>query len=100
MQLDCWKGEILMKEIKIPELAESIMEGTIAEWLVNKGDKVEKGDPVVELETDKVNVEVHAEYTGVIVEVIKEEGDDVEEDDVIGKREENVREGSRTTARE
>ncbi|MYL59741.1 biotin/lipoyl-binding protein, partial [Virgibacillus halodenitrificans] len=41
-----------MKEIKIPELAESITEGTIAEWLVKEGDKVEKGDPVVELETD------------------------------------------------
>ena len=74
-----------MKEIKIPELAESIMEGTIAEWLVNKGDKVEKGDAIVELETDKVNVEVHSEYTGVIVEIISEEGDDVEVGDVIGK---------------
>src|SRR5690625_3585131 len=100
MQLDCWKGEFLVKEIIIPELAESIMEGTIAEWLVNKGDKVEKGDPVVELETDKVNVEVHAEYTGVIVEVIKEEGDDVEIGDVIGKLDENATEGSTSTASE
>ncbi|WP_249871578.1 biotin/lipoyl-containing protein, partial [Oceanobacillus saliphilus] len=37
-----------MAEIIIPELAESITEGTIAEWLVQKGDKVEKGDPIVE----------------------------------------------------
>lgn len=60
------KEEIPVKEIKIPELAESITEGTIAEWLVKKGDKIEKGDPVVELETDKVNVEVNSDYAGVI----------------------------------
>ncbi|WP_010093809.1 2-oxoglutarate dehydrogenase complex dihydrolipoyllysine-residue succinyltransferase [Ornithinibacillus scapharcae] len=72
-----------MKEIKIPELAESITEGTIAQWLVKVGDKVEKGDPVVELETDKVNVEVNAEVSGVITEILKEEGDDVEVGDII-----------------
>ncbi|QTM98512.1 2-oxoglutarate dehydrogenase complex dihydrolipoyllysine-residue succinyltransferase [Sediminibacillus dalangtanensis] len=78
-----------MKEIKVPELAESITEGTIAEWLVKQGDKVEKGDPVLELETDKVNVEVNADYAGVIVELTKEEGDDVEVGDVIAKVDEN-----------
>jgi len=89
-----------VKEIIIPELAESIMEGTIAEWLVNKGDKVEKGDPVVELETDKVNVEVHSEYTGVIVEILSGEGDDVEVGDVIAKLDENAEEGSTSVANE
>ncbi|GGA85732.1 2-oxoglutarate dehydrogenase complex dihydrolipoyllysine-residue succinyltransferase [Ornithinibacillus halotolerans] len=72
-----------MSEIKVPELAESITEGTIAEWLVKVGDKVEKGDPVVELETDKVNVEVNADVSGVITEFVKEEGDDVVVGDVI-----------------
>lgn len=85
-----------MKEIKIPELAESIMEGTIAEWLVKKGEKVEKGDPIVELETDKVNVEVHSDYSGVIVEIISDEGTDVEVGDVIGKLDENAEEGTQT----
>ncbi|GGB55841.1 dihydrolipoyllysine-residue succinyltransferase component of 2-oxoglutarate dehydrogenase complex [Lentibacillus populi] len=78
-----------MKEIKIPELAESITEGTIAEWLVKKGDKIEKGDPVVELETDKVNVEVNADSAGVLVEIVASEGDDVEVGDVIAKVDEN-----------
>ena len=78
-----------MSEIKIPELAESITEGTISEWLVKKGDKVEKGDPIVELETDKVNVEVNTDYTGVITEILHEEGDDVEVGDVIAKVDEN-----------
>lgn len=78
-----------MKEIKVPELAESITEGTIAEWLVQKGDQVEKGDPILELETDKVNVEVNADASGVISELLKEEGEDVEVGDVIAKVDEN-----------
>lgn len=83
-----------MKEIKIPELAESITEGTIAEWLVKAGDKIEKGDPVVELETDKVNVEVNADYAGVIVEITAEEGDDVSVGDTIAKLDENAEAGT------
>ena len=83
-----------MKEIKIPELAESITEGTISEWLVQKGEKVEKGDPVVELETDKVNVEVNSDYSGVIVEILSEEGDDVSVGDVIAKVDENAEAGA------
>lgn len=83
-----------MKEIKIPELAESIMEGTISQWLVKKGEKIEKGDAIVELETDKVNVEVHSDYSGVIVEIMSEEGTDVEVGDVIGKLDENAEEGT------
>ncbi|MFD1037604.1 2-oxoglutarate dehydrogenase complex dihydrolipoyllysine-residue succinyltransferase [Virgibacillus byunsanensis] len=82
-----------MKEIKIPELAESITEGTIAEWLVKKGDRIEKGDPVVELETDKVNVEVNADNAGVLTEIICEEGTDVEVGDVIAKVDENGESG-------
>ena len=55
-----------MIEIKVPELAESITEGTISQWLINVGDKVEKGGSVVELETDKVNVEIIAEDSGIV----------------------------------
>lgn len=87
-----------MKEIKIPELAESITEGTIAEWLVKPGETVQQGDPVVELETDKVNVEVNSDFTGVLVEVLHEEGDDVEVGDVIGKIDENAEAGSTATS--
>lgn len=89
-----------MKEIKIPELAESITEGTISEWLVKKGDKVEKGDPVVELETDKVNVEVNADYAGVITEILSEEGDDVAVGDVIAKVDENGEAGASVSTEE
>jgi len=87
------REDIPVKEIKIPELAESITEGTIAEWLVQKGEKVEKGDAVVELETDKVNVEVNSDYAGVLTEIISGEGDDVEVGDVIAKIDENAEAG-------
>ena len=67
-----------MPEVKVPELAESITEGTIAEWLKNVGDSVDKGEAILELETDKVNVEVVSEEAGVLSEQLAEEGDTVE----------------------
>ncbi|MGE8206413.1 2-oxoglutarate dehydrogenase complex dihydrolipoyllysine-residue succinyltransferase [Heyndrickxia sp. NPDC080065] len=72
-----------MAEIKVPELAESITEGTIAQWLKQPGDRVEKGEYIVELETDKVNVEVISEEAGVIQELKAEEGDTVQVGQVI-----------------
>ncbi|MGV3488136.1 MAG: 2-oxoglutarate dehydrogenase complex dihydrolipoyllysine-residue succinyltransferase [Tuberibacillus sp.] len=72
-----------MVEVKVPELAESITEGTIAKWLKNVGEKVNKGDDIVELETDKVNVQIAAEDEGVLTEVKAEEGDTVEVGQVI-----------------
>ncbi|WP_203362698.1 2-oxoglutarate dehydrogenase complex dihydrolipoyllysine-residue succinyltransferase [Bacillus sp. REN10] len=72
-----------MAEIRVPELAESISEGTIAQWLKQPGDQVEKGEFIVELETDKVNVEVISEEAGVITELKAAEGDTVEVGQVI-----------------
>ena len=72
-----------MAEVKIPELAESISEGTIASWLKSVGDSVEQGENILELETDKVNVEVISEEAGVITELKAEEGDTVEVGQVV-----------------
>lgn len=72
-----------MAEIRVPELAESITEGTIAQWLKQPGDYVEKGEYIVELETDKVNVEVISEEAGTITELQAAEGDTVEVGQVI-----------------
>lgn len=72
-----------MADIKVPELAESITEGTVAQWLKQPGDTVNKGDYVVELETDKVNVEIISEYSGVLAELKAEEGDTVNVGDTI-----------------
>lgn len=83
-----------MIEVKVPELAESITEGTISQWLKNVGDKVEKGDYILELETDKVNLEVNAEEAGVLKELKKESGDTVEVGEVIAILDENAEAGS------
>ncbi|SFA48382.1 2-oxoglutarate dehydrogenase E2 component [Parageobacillus thermantarcticus] len=66
-----------MAEVKVPELAESITEGTIAQWLKKPGDYVEKGESICELETDKVNVEIMAEESGVLQQILANEGDTV-----------------------
>ncbi|MGM7724611.1 2-oxoglutarate dehydrogenase complex dihydrolipoyllysine-residue succinyltransferase [Metabacillus sp. Hm71] len=73
-----------MAEIKVPELAESITEGTIAQWLKQPGDLVEKGEYLLEVETDKVNVELTAEFSGVLKETHKESGDTVQVGETIG----------------
>ena len=72
-----------MAEIIVPELAESITEGTIAKWLKQPGDNVDKGEFIVELETDKVNVEVISEEAGILSELLFAEGDTVEVGQVI-----------------
>lgn len=72
-----------MIEVKVPELAESITEGTIAEWTKSVGEAIEKGETIAELETDKVNVEIKSEHSGVIKEFLFEPGDNVEVGQVI-----------------
>lgn len=72
-----------MADIKVPELAESITEGTIAQWLKKKGDQVQKGEYVVELETDKVNVEIISDFDGVLTDFLAEEGDTVKVGETI-----------------
>jgi 2-oxoisovalerate dehydrogenase E2 component (dihydrolipoyl transacylase) len=63
------------EQINMPQLGESVTEGTISKWLVKVGDKVNKYDPLAEVMTDKVNAEVPSSFTGVIKELIAEEGD-------------------------
>ncbi len=72
-----------MADVKVPELAESITEGTIGEWLKQPGDTVSKGDYILELETDKVNVEIISEFDGVLETLLKEEGDTVQVGETI-----------------
>jgi 2-oxoglutarate dehydrogenase E2 component (dihydrolipoamide succinyltransferase) len=71
-------------EIKVPQLGESVVEATVARWLKNEGDAVSPGDSLVELETDKVNVEVPAEEAGVLAQITRQAGDTVAVGDVLG----------------
>jgi len=73
------------KEIKVPQLAESITEGTIVKWLVAEGEQVQKDEPIVELETDKVNVEINSDYAGIVKEIVANEGQDVEVGETIAR---------------
>ncbi|WP_430785390.1 dihydrolipoamide acetyltransferase family protein [Virgibacillus flavescens] len=66
------------EKIKMPQLGESVTEGTVSSWLVEVGDKVNKYDPIAEVMTDKVNAEVPSSFTGVIKELVAQEGDTIE----------------------
>lgn len=72
-----------MAEIKVPDLGESISEGTLHKWLVKVGDTVGQGDLLAELETDKVNLEISAEESGVIESILRGEGENVAVGEVI-----------------
>ena len=71
-------------EIVVPELGESIVEATVGEWRIAEGQAVKVGDVVVELETDKVDVEVGATAAGVLTRILHPTGSDVAIGDVLG----------------
>ena len=74
----------MSEKILVPVLGESITEATVAKWLKNKGDKVKVDEPIVELETDKVNLEVPSPINGVINEINVKNGDVVEVGALLG----------------
>ncbi len=71
-------------DIVVPELGESVVEATVGEWRVKEGQAVQVGDVVVELETDKVDVEVGATAAGVLARIVQPAGSDVRIGDVLG----------------
>ena len=71
-------------EVKVPEMGESIIEATVGKWLKQVGETVSADEPIVELETDKVNVEVSASQPGVLEKILKAEGETVTVSDVLG----------------
>ncbi|MGE5672298.1 MAG: 2-oxoglutarate dehydrogenase complex dihydrolipoyllysine-residue succinyltransferase [Mycobacterium leprae] len=72
-----------MIEVRVPQLAESITEGTILRWAKAEGDRVRPGDVLIELETDKVNMEVTAEQEGVLAKILRGPGETVQVGGVI-----------------
>jgi 2-oxoglutarate dehydrogenase E2 component (dihydrolipoamide succinyltransferase) len=77
-------------KIVVPELGESVLEATVSRWLKKEGDFVNAGDVLVELETDKVNLEVGAKSAGVLQKISVAEGGDVKVGDVLGTIEEKA----------
>ena len=74
----------MSEKILVPVLGESITEATVAKWLKNKGDSVESDEPIVELETDKVNIEVPSPLSGILSSIKVKEGDTVEVGSLLG----------------
>lgn len=69
--------------VKMPQLGESVTEGTIGRWLKNPGDRVEKYEPLVEVTTDKVNAEVPSPVTGTLTRIVGEEGQTLAVGDLV-----------------
>ena len=78
-------------KIIVPEMGESVIEATVHQWLKREGDFIEAGEALVELETDKVNLEVGAKAAGVLAKITVPEGQDVKVGDVLGLINEEVR---------
>ncbi len=72
-------------DVKVPVLAESIAEATLMSWHKQVGDQVKRGDNLIDIETDKVTLEVAALGDGVLVEILKGDGENVESDEVIAR---------------
>ncbi|HEY9479056.1 MAG TPA: biotin/lipoyl-containing protein, partial [Gemmatimonadaceae bacterium] len=86
-----------MISIKVPPLGESIVEATVSRWLKQEGEAVAQGDTLVELETDKITVEVPAFKSGVLAKQLRKEGDVVKVDEELGQLDDAAA-GAATTA--
>jgi 2-oxoglutarate dehydrogenase E2 component (dihydrolipoamide succinyltransferase) len=87
----------MSEKIVVPVLGESITEATVSKWLKNEGDSVDVDEPIVELETDKVNLEVPSPVSGVLSEINSKDGATVEVGAVLGSVLEN---GNRTVKKQ
>src|SRR5438067_7462834 len=93
------KGCLLMPvEVRLPVLGESVVEATVGSWLKHEGERVEAGESLVQLETDKVNVDVAADQAGVVGKIAHHEGETVHPGDVLAVLE-DAASGQASTAR-
>ncbi len=72
-------------DVTLPRLADTLVEGVVSRWLKRPGDRVARGEPLVEIETDKVNSEIESPYDGVLTAVLVEEGSTVPVGEVIAR---------------
>src|SRR5438876_7968326 len=71
----CGRSEEMATEIKLPRLGQGMESGTIVKWLKSEGEPVEKGEPLYELDTDKVTQEVEADSSGVLLKIAVQGGE-------------------------
>src|SRR5690348_8897703 len=87
-----------MTNIVVPELGESVVEARVARWLKKEGDPVAVGEPVVELETEKIDLEVNADRGGVLASIKRQEGEDVKIGELLAVVDENATAAARPAA--
>jgi pyruvate dehydrogenase E2 component (dihydrolipoamide acetyltransferase) len=75
----------LATDVTMPRLSDSMEEGTVLKWLVEEGGEVKRGEPLVEIETDKANMTYEADTDGTLIEVVAEEGDTLAIGEVIAR---------------
>ena len=74
-----------MIDVEMPQMGESIVEGTLTKWLKKPGDKVERDEPLFEISTDKVDTEIPSPAAGTLAEILVEEGKTVGINTVVGR---------------
>src|SRR6516165_7578225 len=84
-RLSIQENHMAIVEVKVPQLSESVSEATMLQWKKKPGEAVAQDEILIELETDKVVLEVPAPSAGVLAQVIKNDGDIVVADEVIAK---------------
>src|SRR5713226_10297606 len=85
-----------MTDVVMPQMGESIVEGTLTKWLKKKGEQVERDEPLFEISTDKVDTEIPSPAAGTLAEVLVEEGKTVGINTVVGRIDESGGNGART----
>jgi pyruvate dehydrogenase E2 component (dihydrolipoamide acetyltransferase) len=75
----------MAEDVTMPRLSDSMEEGTILKWLVSEGDEVERGQEIVEIETDKANMTYESDTAGTLIEIVASEGDTIELGGVIAR---------------
>jgi pyruvate dehydrogenase E2 component (dihydrolipoamide acetyltransferase) len=75
----------MASDVTMPRLSDSMEEGTVLKWLVDEGGEVKRGEPLVEIETDKANMTYDADSDGVLIEIVAQEGDTLEIGEVIAR---------------
>ena len=71
-------------DLLVPALGESVVEATVAKWMKSSGDSINADEPIVELETEKVTLEVPSPVSGILQEIVANEGDNVEVGALLG----------------
>src|SRR3954466_6831744 len=70
-----WGSSSMASEVKLPRLGQGMEAGTINKWLKSEGDTVSKGEPLFEIDTDKVTQEVESDYEGVLLKIVLPQGE-------------------------